>query len=79
MIILQNSQAASRISNLVFDEFAVTRGVRQENPHSPKLLTAVTEDFLKKAIIFKGINVGGEQLTNLGFADGNKWKSIQTV
>ena len=51
------------------DEFPINRGVRQGDPLSPKLLTAVMEEVFKKADISDGINVDGETLTNLRFAD----------
>ena len=45
------------------------RGIRQGDPLSPKLFTAVIEDVFKKAGIPEGINADGENLTNLRFAD----------
>ena len=50
-------------------EFPTHRGVRQGDPLSPKLFTAVTEEVFKKADISEGVNVDGENLTNLRFAD----------
>ena len=71
--ILQNiySQATARIhlDKLVSDEFLIHRGVRQGDPLSPKLFTAVMEEVFKKADISEGVNVDGENLTNLRFAD----------
>ena len=50
-------------------EFPIHRGVRQGDPLSPKLFTAVMEEVSKKADISEGVNVDGENLTNLRFAD----------
>ena len=69
--ILQNiySQATARIhlDSLVSDEFPINRGVRQGDPLSPKLSTAVMEEVFKKAEISEGINVDEENLTNFTF------------
>ena len=43
--------------------------MRQEDPISPKLFTAVIEEIFKKADLDKGINIDGERLQNLRFAD----------
>ena len=50
-------------------EFPIHRGVRQGDPLSPKLFTAVMKEAFKKADISEGVNVDGENLTNLRFAD----------
>ena len=47
----------------------MNRGVRQGDSLSPKLLTAVMEAVFKRADISDGINVDGENLTNLRLAD----------
>ena len=56
------------LDKLVSTEFPIHRGVRQGDPLSPKLFTAVMEEVFKKADISEGVNVDGENLTNLRFA-----------
>ena len=51
------------------DEFPIHRGVRQGNPLSPKLFSAVMEEVFKKADISEGVSIDGENLTNLRFTD----------
>ena len=72
--ILQNiyNQATARVhlDKLVSTtEFPIHRGVRQGDPLSPKLFTAVMEEVLKTVDISEGVNVDGENLTNLRFTD----------
>ena len=71
--ILQNiyNQATARVhlDKLVSTEFQIHRGVRQGDPLSPILFTAVMEEVFKKAEISEGVNVDGENLSNLRFAD----------
>ena len=73
MKILQNtySQTTARIhlDKLVSDECPINRGVRQGDPLLPKLLTAFMAEVFEKEDISEGINVDGENLTNLGFAN----------
>ena len=63
-------EATARIhlNKLVFDEFPLRRGVRQKDPLSPKLFTVVMRKS-KNGEISEGINVDGENLTNLRLAD----------
>ena len=51
------------------DEFPTNIGVRQIDPLSPKLFTAVMDEVFKKADIFEGINFDAENLTNSRLAD----------
>ena len=71
--ILQNiyNQATARVhlDKLVSTEFQIHRGVSQGDPLSPKLFTAVMEEVFKKVEISEGVNVDGEHLSNLRFAD----------
>ena len=63
---LQNiySQATTGIhlDKLVYDELPVKRRVREGDPISPELFTAVMEEVFKKADISEGSNVHGENL-----------------
>ena len=70
-------------------EFPINRGVRLGDPLLPKLFAAVMEEVFKKADISEGINIDGENLTTLRFADDvvlfnektkqNKWKNTLTL
>ena len=72
--ILQNilyNQGISRVhlDKLLSTEFPIHRGVRQGDPLSLKLFTAIMDEVFKKADISEGVNVDRENLTNLRFAD----------
>ena len=67
--IYKRATARVHLDNHVSEPFAIGRGVRQGDPMSPKLFTAVIEEIFKKADLDKGINIGGERLQNLRFAN----------
>ena len=67
--IYKEATARVHLDNHVSEPFAIERGVRQGDPISPKLFTAVIEEIFKKADLDKGINIDGERLQNLRFAD----------
>ena len=67
--IYKGATARAHLDNHVSEPFAIERGVRQGDPISPKLFTAVIEEIFKKAELDKGINIDGERLQNLRFAD----------
>ena len=71
--ILQNiyNQATARVhlDKLVSTEFPNTQRSQTRRSLSPKLFTAVMEEVFKKAEISGGVNVDGENLSNLRFAD----------
>ena len=46
----KGATARVHLDNHVLEPFAIERGVRQEDPISPKLFTAVIEEILKKHI-----------------------------
>ncbi|GFR83492.1 endonuclease-reverse transcriptase [Elysia marginata] len=67
--IYQNATAKVHIDNMESELFPITRGVRQVDPISPKLFTAAIEMIFRKAELKHCLNIDGETLTNLRFAD----------
>ena len=52
------------------EEIRILRGVRQGDPISPKIFTASIEEVFKNCDLEKrGIDIDGEKLTDLRFAD----------
>lgn len=51
------------------DEFPIKKGVRQGDPISPKLFSAVLEMIFRNLKWTKGLNINGENLSHLRFAD----------
>ncbi|GFO16827.1 endonuclease-reverse transcriptase [Plakobranchus ocellatus] len=67
--IYRNASARVHIDNLESEPFPIHRGLRQGDPISPKLFTAAIEMIFRKADLEHGLNVDGETLANLRFAD----------
>ena len=64
-----NATVRIHIDSMESEPFPIKRGVRQVDPISPKLFTAAIEDIFRKAELTDGIDMDGETLTDLGFAD----------
>ena len=69
--IYTNATATIHLENDVSKPIHINRGVRQGETISPKIFTAAIEEevFKKLNLEKKGINVDGEWLTDLRFAD----------
>ena len=57
------------IDDSVSEKFQIKRVVRQGDPISPKLFSAAIETIFQTVDLDKGLNIDGETLTNLRFAD----------
>ena len=58
------------MENQTSEEIKILRGVRQGDPISPKLFTAAIEQIFKNSDLKpRGIDIDGEKLTDLRFAD----------
>ena len=76
--IYTNTVARIHIDNDVSREVKIQRRVRQGDTLSPKIFTATIEELFKKSHLNGGVNIDGETLTDLRFADDVAWISIST-
>ena len=68
--IYQNATASVRLGDVQTNKFPIQRGVRQGDTISPKLFITLLEHICKKTNLNeKGVNVNGERLGHLRFAD----------
>ncbi|GFO49861.1 endonuclease-reverse transcriptase [Plakobranchus ocellatus] len=67
--IYKGATARIHIDNQISEAFEIQRGVRQGDAISPKLFIAVIEQVFKEADLKYGINIDGEYLRDLRFAD----------
>ncbi|GFO06671.1 endonuclease-reverse transcriptase [Plakobranchus ocellatus] len=67
--IYKGTTARIHIDNQISEAFEIQREVRQGDPISPKLLITVIEQIFKEADLNYGINIDGEYLRDLRFAD----------
>ena len=68
--IYKDATAKIHIENDASKAINIERGVRQRDTISPKIFTAAMEDIFKKLNLQeRGLNVDGEKLTDLRFAD----------
>ncbi|GFO06968.1 endonuclease-reverse transcriptase [Plakobranchus ocellatus] len=67
--IYKGAIARIHIDNQISEAFEIQRGVRQGDPISPKLYIAFIEQVFKEADLKYDINIDGEYLRDLRFAD----------
>ena len=68
--IYTDATARIHINKQVSEEIKILKGVRQGDPLSPKLFTATIQDaFRKIELEERGLNIDGENLSELRFAD----------
>ncbi|GFO07114.1 endonuclease-reverse transcriptase [Plakobranchus ocellatus] len=67
--ICKRATAKIHIDNQISEAFEIQRGVRQGDPISPKLFITVIEQVFKEADLKYSIDIEGEYLRDLRFAD----------
>ncbi|GFO28610.1 endonuclease-reverse transcriptase [Plakobranchus ocellatus] len=67
--IYKGGTARIHIDNQISEKFEIQRGVRQGDPISRKLFRTVIEQVFQEADLKYGINIDGEYLRDLRFAD----------
>ena len=68
--IYEEATARVHIENHVSETIHIARGVRQGDPISPKLFTTTIQEVFKNSDLEqRGLNIDGEKLTDLRFAD----------
>ncbi|GFO14426.1 endonuclease-reverse transcriptase [Plakobranchus ocellatus] len=67
--ICKRATAKIYLDNQISEAFETQRGVKQGNPISPKLFIIVIEQIFKETDLKYGINIDGEYLRDLRFAD----------